>query len=223
MSYYAYCCPSSWHATVSLFTSSLSLESNPASLCRLCFSATPSRRSRDGSSLNARPMLTGLGPPAASSPSSEPNLPRLVRFSDRSLLRDEHGRPGKRARAGARVLKPATVAGDDNPPPDAAIIYYNNTDGALAEGDSSDMRARWTAPRQRREIERNHRCIMGKRTSPDQHALASRHWATSLVKNSSLALRCECFDNYCVRIENCVSKRHIMIVPVVEEGIRSCI
>lgn len=182
MSFKVFCYPCSCHATVSLFTSSLSLDSNPTSLCRLCFSATPSRRSRDGSSLNARPMLTGLGPPAASSPSSEPNLPRLVRFSDRSLLRAEPGRPGKRAFATPWGPKPATVAGDDNPPPDAAIIYYNNTDGALAEGDSSDMsEARWTAPTQGREIERNHRCIMGKRTSPAKHAHVSRHWATSLV------------------------------------------
>lgn len=78
-------------------------------------------------------MLTGLGPPLASSLSSEPNLPCLVRFSDRSLLRAVHGRPGKRALATPKALEPATVAGDDNPAPDAAIIYYNNTDGALAE------------------------------------------------------------------------------------------
>lgn len=116
----------------SLITSSLLLESNPASLCRLCFSATPRRRSRTGSSLNARPMLTGLGPPASSSPSSKPNLPSLVRFSNRSLLRPVQGRPGKRALATPWMLKPATLAGDDNPPPDAAIIYYNNTYGALA-------------------------------------------------------------------------------------------
>ncbi|TNN63789.1 hypothetical protein EYF80_025991 [Liparis tanakae] len=83
-------------------------------------------------------MFTGLGPSANSSPSSEPNLPRLVRFSDRNLLRAGPGRPGKRARAGAWMLKPATEAGDDNPPPDAAIIYYNNTDGELAECDSDD-------------------------------------------------------------------------------------
>lgn len=78
-------------------------------------------------------MLTGLGPALACSLSSEPSLPCLVRFSDRSLLRAVHGRPGKRALATPKVLEPATVAGDDNPPPDAAIIYYNNTDGALAE------------------------------------------------------------------------------------------
>lgn len=120
------------------FTSSLWLESKPTSLRRLCFSNIPRRRSRYGSSLNARPMLTGLGPPLASSLSSEPNLPCLVRFSDRSLLRAVHGRPGKRALATPGVVGPATVAGD-NLPPDAAIIYYNNTDGALArEGDSSD-------------------------------------------------------------------------------------
>ena len=106
-------------------TSSLFPESNPASICRLCFSTTPSRRSRAGSSLNARPMFTGLGPPTASSLLSKPNLPRLVRLSRRNLLRVVHGRPGKRARAGgAWVFKPATL-GDDNPPPEAAIIYNN--------------------------------------------------------------------------------------------------
>lgn len=87
-------------------------------------------------------MLTGLGPPAATSPSSEPNLPRLIRFSDRSLLRAVQGRPGKRARATPWTLNPATVAGGDNPPPDAAIIYYNNTDGARVEADSSDIRGK---------------------------------------------------------------------------------
>lgn len=105
-------------------------------------------------------MFTGLGPPAASSPLSKPNLPRLVRFSDRSLVRAEHGRPGKRARAGAKVLKPATVAGDDNPPPDAAIIYYNNTDGALAEGDCSDVGGKMdrseAKARDRKEPQRHH-------------------------------------------------------------------
>lgn len=154
----AYCYPSSRRATVSVFTSSL-LESKPTSFCRLCFSVTPSRRSRDGSSLNARPMLTGLGPPAASSPSSKPNLPRLIRFSDRSLLRAVQGRPGKRARATPWALKPATVAGGDNPPPDAAIIYYNNTDGARAEADSSDMRQdgpRAAKARDRKEPQMHH-------------------------------------------------------------------
>lgn len=124
---YGDCFLSNWQAAISLFTSSLLLESKPASLRRLCFSATPSRRSKDGSSLNARPMLTGLGPRVGSSPSSEPNLPRLVRFSERSLLRIAHGRPGKRARAGNWVLRPPTAAGEDNPPPDAAIIYYTTT------------------------------------------------------------------------------------------------
>ncbi len=157
--------PFSWHAIVSLFTSSLLLVSNPTSLCRLCFSATPSKRNRDGSSLNARPMLTGLGPPAACSPSSEPNLPRLVRFSNRSLQRNVHGRPGKRAFATPWVLKPARVAGDDNPPPDAAIIYYNNTDGALAEGDSGAMRAKMDCADAKARDRETSRCIMGKRTS----------------------------------------------------------
>lgn len=132
----------------------------PASLCLLCFSHNPSRRSRAGSSLNARPMFTGLGPSEARSPSSEPNLPHLIRFSERSLLRTVHGRPGKRARAGAWMLKPATVAGGDNPPPDAAIIYYNNTEQAAA--DSSNLRiweARWSArakARDRKETQVHH-------------------------------------------------------------------
>lgn len=119
---------------VSLFTSSLLLESNPTSLCRLCFSVIPRRRSRYGSSLNARPMLTGLGLPATNSGSSHLNLPILLRFSDRSLLRAVHGRPGKRAFATPWALNPATLAGDDGDisPPEAAIIYYNNTDGAQA-------------------------------------------------------------------------------------------
>ena len=142
---------------VSLFTSSLLLlDSKPASLCRLCFSATPSRRSRDGSSLNASPMFTGLGPPTASSPSSEPSLPRLVRFSDRSLLRVAHGRPGKRARAGCWMFEPATVAGDGNPPPDAAIIYHNNTVGALAEGDCGDVRGKMDRGREIEQPLRHH-------------------------------------------------------------------
>lgn len=128
-------CSSSWHDMGRLFTSSLWLESNPTSLCRPCFSVTPSRRSKAGSSLNARPMFTGLGPVEVSSPSSAPSLPRLIRFSDRSLLRTEHGRPGKRALATVWALNPAEVLGDGNPPPDAAIIYYKNTDSAEADGD----------------------------------------------------------------------------------------
>ena len=116
-------------------------------------------------------MLTGLGPPAASSPSSEPSLPRLIRFSDRSLLRSVHGRPGKRARATPWGPKPATVAGADNPPPDAAIIYYNNTDGALAEADSSGVRGKMDCAEAKARDRKKHRCIMGKRTSPPQDEL----------------------------------------------------
>lgn len=138
----------------SLFTSSLLLDSKPASLRRLCFSFSPRRRRRDGSSLNARPMLTGLGPPVGSSVSSEPNLPRLVRFSERCLLRSVHGRPGKRARAGVWLLKPATAAGEDNPPPDAAIIYYTTTRTARQQRVAAAMSGKMTAATQRREIER---------------------------------------------------------------------
>lgn len=99
-------------------------------------------------------MFTGLGPAAATSPRSKPNLPRFVRFSDRSLLRVVHGRPGKRAFAGgACVLKPAAVEEDDNPPPEAAIIRDNNTEGALAEKTAATREVRWTAARQRRARE----------------------------------------------------------------------
>lgn len=77
-------------------------------------------------------MLMGLRPPVTIPPLSEPNLPRCGRFSDRSRIRDVHGRPGKRARATAGVLEPAPLAGDDNPPPAAAIIHYYNNNGGSA-------------------------------------------------------------------------------------------
>ncbi|KAG7268575.1 hypothetical protein CRUP_003184 [Coryphaenoides rupestris] len=91
-------------------------------------------------------MLTGLGPSALASPPSEHNLPRWGRFSNRSRLRADHGRPGKRARAGPGWLKFVTLAGDDNPPPDAAIIvhYNNNTTAAAA----TVRCARWRRPRE---------------------------------------------------------------------------
>jgi len=117
--------------TSSFTSSSLPLDSNPASFRRPYFSVTPRRRSRDGSSLNVSPMLTGLGPSALASTPSEHNLPRCGRFSNRSRFRADHGRPGKRARAGPGWLKFVTLAGDDNPPPDAAIIaHYNNNTAA---------------------------------------------------------------------------------------------
>lgn len=79
-------------------------------------------------------MFTGLGLPATNSGSSHLNLPILVRFSDRSLLRAADGRPGKRAFATPWALNAALLAGEDGDisPPEAAIIYDNNTDGARA-------------------------------------------------------------------------------------------
>lgn len=144
-----------------LITSSLLLESKPTSPCRLCFSVIPRRRSRSGSSLNARPMFTGLGLPATNSGSSHPDLPILVRFSDRSLLRAVHGRPGKRAFATPCAFKPATLAGDDASPPDAAIIYSNSRDGRTDRKVTAALRGKMDYAVAKARDRKKHRCIMG--------------------------------------------------------------
>lgn len=110
-----------------IITSSLPLVQNPASLCRLCFSASKSSRDSDGSSLSVAPTSTGLGPFLSSAFSR----PTWERFSVFSRLRDVHGRPGKRQRTMPKVFMPATATEAGNPPPAAAIItYHNNNYGA---------------------------------------------------------------------------------------------
>lgn len=124
-------------------TSSLPLESKPASLLRLCFSAIRSKRNSDGSSCNVSPMLTGLGPFEAVFPSPVPSRPIRKRFSDRTWLRDVHGRAGKRQRAVVELLTPVRTAEADNPPPTAAIInYHNNCAGEVVRGGWNKMERR---------------------------------------------------------------------------------
>lgn len=102
-------------------------------------------------------MLTGLGPFEAVFPFPVSSRPIRKRFSDRTWLRDVHGRAGKRQRAVVEVLMPVSTAEADNPPPTAAIInYHNNCAGEVDRGGWNKMERRETVRAQ---------STMGKRVS----------------------------------------------------------
>lgn len=124
-------------------TSSLPLELYPASPRSLWLASIPSRRMCGGSSPHASGGQTGLGPPPPWLVSSAPQRPSCHRFSERSRLRDDQGRPGKRPRAAptpAAPAPPAAAAAADpqpaGPQPAAAIItsLLHNNSSACSSG-----------------------------------------------------------------------------------------